>query len=200
MVTFFSPSSRDLHNLETERLLLEPPSMSHFEAWAFLREQSRAFLKPWEPTWPADDLTRNAFRRRVKRYQRSEPNNGIAYMVMSKSTGALIGGITVSRMLRGVAQSCAIGYWVGEPHSRQGFMSEAVEGLLPEIFDELGFHRMEAACLPHNKASIRLLEKVGFQREGYAREYLKIDGVWQDHLLYALLENDYKRLSKKMKA
>ena len=96
-------------------------------------------------------------------------------------------------MLRGVAQSCAIGYWVGEPHIRRGYMSEAVVGILPEVFIEQGFHRLEAACLPHNIASVRVLEKAGFQREGYARDYLKIAGKWQDHILFAMLESDYKR-------
>ncbi|MEM8839630.1 MAG: GNAT family protein [Pseudomonadota bacterium] len=196
MVTFFSPSARESQGIETDRTVLEAPQMAHYEDWAHLRDQSRDFLVPWEPTWPSDDLTRNAFRRRVKRYQRGEHSNGLAFMIVSKQSGALLGGITVSRMLRGVAQSCAIGYWIGEPYARQGFMSEAVRGLLPEIFDELGFHRVEAACLPKNTASMGLLEKVGFKREGYAREYLKINGSWQDHVLYAMLESDYKALKK----
>lgn len=192
MVTFFAPSARDADIIETERLVLVTPAMSHYEAWAALRSKSQDFLTPYEPTWPRDDLTKTAFRRRVKRYQRSERGrNGFAYLIFDNRNNTLIGGITVSRILRGVAQTCSIGYWTGEPFIGQGYMTEAVVGLLPEIFVEQGFHRLEAACLPHNSASIRVLEKCGFQREGYARGYLKIDGKWQDHFLFAMLEGDF---------
>lgn len=193
MVAFFTPSPRDIPTIETERLVMMPPAIGHFEAWAGLRAESRAFLEPFEPSWPQDDLTRAAFKRRVKRYQRGErENNGIAYLIFTRTGQTLVGGITVSRILRGVAQSCTIGYWIGARHANRGYMSEAVRGILPEIFIEQRFHRLEAACLPHNAASIRVLEKTGFQREGYARQYLKIAGEWQDHLLFAMLENDYK--------
>ncbi|MEO1066244.1 MAG: GNAT family protein [Pseudomonadota bacterium] len=195
MVAFFSSPGRDSTTIETQRLSLCTPTMTHFEAWADLRQKSRSFLEPWEPTWPAGDLTRHAYRQRIRRYQKGErDNSGFAFMIIRRKTGELVGGITVSRVLRGVAQSCSIGYWVGLPHTNKGFMSEAVSGLLPEIFEEQGFHRLEAACLPTNRPSIRLLEKVGFQREGYAREYLKIAGKWQDHLLFAMLESDFQRI------
>lgn len=195
MVAFFTPSLRDIPDIETERLLLTSPAMHHFDEWAKLRATNQSFLKPFEPTWPTNDLTKSAFRRRIKRYQRNErDNNGTAYLIFNRQTDTLVGGITVSRILRGVAQSCAIGYWIGEAHVKQGFMTEAVGGVLPEIFVRQRFHRLEAACLPHNLSSIRVLEKSGFQREGYAREYLKIAGKWQDHLLFAMLESDYKRM------
>ena len=78
----------------------------------------------------------------------------------------------------------------GAAHARQGYMTAAVRSFLPFAFQTLRLHRVEAACIPANVASIRLLEKTGFRREGFAREYLCIDGVWQDHLLYALLKHD----------
>lgn len=194
MVTFFTPSLRGVEPTETKRLLITSPTLSHYDEWASLRSQSRAFLEPYEPTWPKDELTKAAFKRRLKRYQRNErESKGFTYLLFTKSNKTLVGGITISRILRGVAQSCAIGYWVGEPYINKGYMSEAVVGILPEVFNEQGFHRLEAACLPHNIASVRVLEKAGFQREGYAREYLKIAGKWQDHLLFAILESDYKR-------
>lgn len=194
MVAFFTPSIRDTHSIKTKRLVLTPPSLNHYDQWVELRQKSRAFLEPYEPTWPKDDLTKSAFKRRLKRYQRNErDSNGFTYLIFKQTHDTLVGGITISRILRGVAQSCAIGYWIGEPYTNKGYMSEAVIGLLPEVFIEQGFHRLEAACLPDNIASVRVLEKAGFQREGYARKYLKIAGEWQDHLLFAMLENDYKR-------
>jgi [ribosomal protein S5]-alanine N-acetyltransferase len=79
---------------------------------------------------------------------------------------------------------------VGAHYAKQGYMTAAVRAVVPFVFDTLELHRLEAACLPSNTASMRLLEKTGFQREGLARRYLRINGVWQDHLLYALLESD----------
>ena len=91
--------------------------------------------------------------------------------------------MTLAQVQRGVTQSAVLGYWMGAAACRAGFMSAAVRAVIGFAFDSFHLDRIEAACLPHNAASIRLLEKVGFQREGYARKYLCIDGRWQDHLL-----------------
>ena len=170
---------------------LRTPQMSDYAEWAELRERSRAFLTPWEPTWPKDDLTRTAFRRRLRRYaQDIRDDQAYPFFVFRAGDDALLGGLTLSNIRRGVAQSCALGYWMGAPYAGRGHMTAAVRAVLPFVFDTLCLHRLEAACLPHNLPSIRLLERVGFQREGLARRYLCINGVWQDHLLYALLRDD----------
>jgi ribosomal-protein-alanine N-acetyltransferase len=172
-------------------VILRPPAMSDYAEWAALREESRDFLVPWEPTWPADDLTRGAFRRRLKRYvedQRSD--TAYAFLIFRAYDRVMVGGITLANLRRGVAQAGSIGYWVGQRFARQGLMTAAVRALIPMCFDTLRLHRIEAACIPDNVASVRLLEKCGFEREGYAREYLCINGVWADHLLYARLRDD----------
>lgn len=102
----------------------------------------------------------------------------------------LVGGITIGQVSRGVAQTATLGYWMGRPYAGLGYMSRAVRAVCHHAFSALRLHRLEAACLPHNEASARLLESVGFTREGYARAYLRINGSWQDHLLYAILEQD----------
>ena len=89
--------------------------------------------------------------------------------------------------------SCSVGYWVGKDFARQGLMGDALDAMMPFVFKKLALHRIEAACLPTNLASEGLLRKLGFQREGYARRYLRINGEWQDHLLFALLADDYRR-------
>src|SRR3972149_2462202 len=94
---------------------------------------------------------------------------------------------------RGVTQSCTLGYWIGAKYAQQGYMTAAIRAVTPFVFDSLELHRLDAACLPSNAASIKLLEKTGFKREGLARRYLRINGVWQDHLLYALLDTDTRR-------
>lgn len=172
-------------------VLLRMPVASDFPEWAALREQSRAFLTPWEPIWPPDDLTRSAFRRRLRRYAEDQRSDAAyAFLIFRTSDGAMVGGLTLANIRRGVAQAGSIGYWIGKKFARQGLMTAAVRVLIPLAFDSLRLHRLEAACIPNNMASVRLLEKTGFRREGYAREYLCINGVWSDHLLFARLRDD----------
>jgi ribosomal-protein-alanine N-acetyltransferase len=174
--------------------VLRPPTMADYQQWSMLRAESRKFLAPWEPIWPADELSRLGYRRRIKRYHREmREGSGYPFFVFSADGVALLGGLTLSQIQRGVTQSGALGYWMGERHAARGYMSDAVRTLISHAFDTLRLHRIEAACLPHNAASIRLLEKVGFNREGYARSYLCIDGRWQDHLLYAMVNDDPRR-------
>jgi ribosomal-protein-alanine N-acetyltransferase len=170
---------------------LRVPQGGDYAEWAALRESSRDFLVPWEPTWPADDLTRGAFRRRLKRYAEDLRNDlAYAFLIFRSEGNALVGGLTLANIRRGVAQAGSIGYWTGAPFARKGHMTAAMRALVPFCFGTLRLHRLEAACIPGNTASVRLLEKTGFQREGYARNYLCINGVWQDHLLYARLKDD----------
>ena len=177
--------------IEGDRVVLRQPQVSDHSEWATLRERSREFLRPWEPIWPVDDLTRGAFRRRLKRYAEDQRSDqAYSFFIFRKSDNTLVGGITLANVRRGVAQAGSIGYWIGEPVARQGLMSAALRALIPFSFVTLRLHRLEAACIPTNVASIRLLEKSGFQREGYARQYLCINGMWQDHLLYARIKDD----------
>lgn len=172
-------------------VMLRAPQMGDFPEWAALREFSRGFLTPWEPVWPADDLTRGAFRRRLKRYVEDQrTDQAYAFLIFRSEDNALVGGLTLANMRRGVAQAGSIGYWIGAPFVRRGHMTSAVRALIPFCFGSLRLHRLEAACIPDNAASIRLLEKTGFRREGYAKEYLCINGVWADHLLYARLKDE----------
>jgi [ribosomal protein S5]-alanine N-acetyltransferase len=172
-------------------VVLRLPQIGDYPAWAALREESRAFLTPWEPTWPADDLTRASFRRRIRRYAEDQRNDlAYAFLIFRSGDNTLVGGLTLANIRRGVAQAGSIGYWVGAPFARQGYMTAALRALIPFSFRSLRLHRLEAACIPANAASIGLLEKTGFKREGYARGYLCINGMWQDHLLYARLQDD----------
>jgi [ribosomal protein S5]-alanine N-acetyltransferase len=183
--------SEPLPIIEGDGVYVRSPQMADYAEWTAVREASRAFLTPWEPTWPVDDLTRSAFRRRLRRYaddQRSDQS--YAFFLFRKRDDALAGGLTLANIRRGVAQAGSLGYWIGEAYAQQGLMTAAVRCLVPFAFASLRLHRLEAACIPTNAASIRLLEKTGFSREGYARQYLCINGLWQDHVLYARLSGD----------
>ncbi|MFO1089136.1 MAG: GNAT family protein [Hyphomicrobiales bacterium] len=170
---------------------LRQPALTDFAAWSSLRAESRGFLEPWEPLWPADDLTRGAFRYRIRRHLRdSRADTAYAFFAFDEDTDELLGGLTLSNVRRGVAQSASLGYWIGARHARKGYMTAAVRALLPYAFDILKLHRVEAACIPTNRPSMALLKRCGFSEEGLARRYLRIAGIWQDHLLFAILEND----------
>ena len=194
MALFRSISSPEpLPPINGEGVTLRTPQMGDYLAWAELRERSREFLTPWEPTWPADDLTRPAFRQRIRRYAEDlRTDQAYPFFLFRKEDGALVGGLALANIRRGVAQAGSLGYWVGAPYIRHGYMTAAVRALVPVAFELLRLHRVEAACIPTNIASIRLLEKSSFRREGYARAYLCINGMWQDHLLYARLGTDPK--------
>jgi ribosomal-protein-alanine N-acetyltransferase len=182
--------SDPLPSVVGEGVILRPPQVTDYGEWAELRELSRDFLTPWEPTWPTDDLSRGAFRRRIRRHAEDlRTDQSYAFLIMRSSDNTLIGGLTLANIRRGVAQAGSLGYWMGLPYARHGYMTAAVRAVIPFAFATLRLHRLEAACIPTNAASIRLLENTGFVREGYARQYLCIDGTWQDHLLYARLKD-----------
>jgi ribosomal-protein-alanine N-acetyltransferase len=176
-----------------ERVFMRPPQMGDYADWAALRGASDGFLRPWEPEWAPDELSRSAFRRRLRYYQRDMREGlGYAFLIFRIGDSKLVGGITLSNARRGVSQSLSVGYWIGVPHARQGLMTSALAAIIPFVFQTLGFHRLEAACLPSNIPSRQLLENTGFKYEGLARQYLRINGTWQDHLLYAFVEDDVR--------
>ena len=182
--------SEPLPSIVGEGVVLRTPQMTDYTDWAALREGSREFLTPWEPTWPADDLSRSAFRRRIRRYTEDlRTDQGYAFLILRSSDDVIVGGLTLANIRRGVAQAGSLGYWMGLPFVRRGYMTAAVRAVIPFAFNTLRLHRLEAACIPGNAGSIRLLENTGFVREGYAREYLCINGIWQDHLLYGRLKD-----------
>lgn len=177
--------------LKGESVLLRAPAMSDHAEWARLRGQSRAFLEPWEPKWAWDELSRGAFRHRLRRYRAETlQGTGLAFFIFESRSRALAGGIALSNIRRGVSQTASIGYWMGEEYAGRGLMHAALRLLIPYAFGPLGLHRLEAACIPDNGRSVGLLEKAGFQREGLLRSYLRINGAWRDHCLYALIAGE----------
>lgn len=187
--------------LRGQSVVLRIPRVNDYEEWSGLRERSRPFLEPWEPQWPTDDLTRPAFRHRIRRYD-ADRINGLALplFIFRKEDDCLVGGLTIGSIRRGAAESCMLGYWMGHEHSGQGLMGEALSVTIPHIFERLRLHRIEAACIPDNERSLYLLEKVGFQREGYMQGYLRINGAWRDHILFALVAEDWWAQKATMKA
>lgn len=187
----FHSALEDPGEIRGQSLILRMPQLHDFDQWSTLRQQSREFLQPWEPDWRQSDYKRAAFRQRVKRYQAElKSGKSISLFVFINGGETLAGGLSLSNIRRGVAQTCTLGYWMGEPHAGKGVMKQAVRLIIPYVFDTLKLHRLEAAAIENNDRSIALLEKCGFIFEGKVRKYLKINGKWQNHHLFALLEDD----------
>ncbi len=178
--------------LEGGKAMLRPPAPDDWHEWSALRSESRAFLTPWEPLWPTDSLSEAVYNRRMRRISAEwRDDDAYSFHVFDIATGRLVGGIGLSQIKRGIAQSGVIGYWVGHRYARQGYTIEATRLVTNFAFDKLSLHRVEATCIPGNDASRLLLEKLGFKREGYARKYLKIAGEWADHLLFAVIQDEW---------
>jgi ribosomal-protein-alanine N-acetyltransferase len=185
---------RDAESEDTlfgQGIRLRPPTIEDYESWAKLRGASRGHTEPWEPAWAADELTKGAYRRRLERYhQDRQGGGGYPFFVFNARDNVLLGACNLNNVRRGVLQSADIGYWIGSPFTRKGYTRAAVRRVLAYAFDDLGLHRVEAACRPENIASSTLLKSIGFQLEGHSREFLNIAGKWCDHDRYALITGD----------
>ncbi len=177
--------------IDTERLVLRPPTHADFRPWSDLRRESAEFLQPWEPSWSTDHLTRKGFVNRVYWANRSiAQGTAVPLFLFRRDDRQIIGAITLDNIRRGPSQAGTVGYWIGAAFSRQGYMQEALTAMVHYAFDVLDLSRIESACLPENAASRALLEKCGYKYEGVAQSYLQINGRWRNHVLYANLRND----------
>lgn len=170
-------------------MILRLPRSADFGVWRDLRLMSRSHLEPFEPSWSDLDYTRQAFARRLRRaLKQARDGTDYSFFVFRKDDrrAKLAGGLTISNVRYAVACHANLGYWTGAPFAGQGIMTEAVGLACSFAFDNLGLNRVHAAFLPHNTASRRVLEKNGFVEEGFAEHYLKINGRWEDHVLFAL--------------
>lgn len=176
-----------LRRVDGEGVYLRAPELRDFQEWAEVRDASRAYLTPWEPTWAVDETSRAAYRNRLRRYvEDARDDKAYALFLFRAEDDALMGGLTLSSVRRGVAHMASLGYWIGQMYSGNGHVSAGVRAIVRYAFDDLDLHRVEAACQPNNIASRRVLEKNGFAHEGLARSYLKINGAWRDHLLFGI--------------
>lgn len=177
--------------LVAPRVYLRAPVESDFSQWEDIRQLSRDFLVPWEPTWAPDALTRRTFRRRLGAWRDNwQAGWSYSFFIFCTQTQTLLGGITLGRVSRGASRRATVGYWMGQPYAGQGYMKDALPVVLRFAFETLTLHRVQAACLPSNKASQAVLVSAGFRAEGLARQYLKINGRWEDHVTFGLLHDD----------
>ena len=184
--------------LDGKLVYLRPPQVSDYPAWRQVRAHNRNFLKPWEPTWPLNALTPQGFKQRL-RYQSHNwrEKRGFAFLIFIKDTDELIGGVNINHVTGGVSKMGSLGYWLAEEHTSKGYMRDAITQIIQFAFFRLDLHRLEAACILGNESSQRVLKHCGFTLEGHVRKYIKIDGRWQDHMLYGIVKEDLENKEKK---
>lgn len=178
--------------LDTARLYLRRPEAADADAWCAVIERNRDFLKPWSPSNTLRQINRAGFTARRALWQ-FDSRQAVAHVffIFTRQGDQLVGGITLGNILRGAAQSATLGYWLDATQRGQGLMTEAVARLTDYAFADMGLHRVQAGCLPENDASHRVLVKNAFTAEGIARGYIKIDGVWRDHLIFSKLSEEH---------
>lgn len=198
MIEFASVWRRKSHFpaiiLESERLYLRPPKAQDYAQWFTTRSRSRHDLEDYEPRWPAGCLTKDFFIKRL-RFQSENwaRDRSYSFFIFRSGTDELIGGINLNSVLRGGIQHASIGYWL-DIHARgHGYMHEATQRLLRFAFNDLKLRRVNISCLPYNERSRKVIERLGFEKEGYAKNYLQINGHWQDHLLYGMTLDHFRQ-------
>ena len=156
-----------------------------------LRLRNRAFLEPWEPLRDERFFTA-AGQEEIVRGALRERDEGRALPFVVVADGALVGGVNLNGIVRGVFGNAYLGYWIDEAHGGRGIATEAVRLAVSYAFVVGGLHRVQAAVIPRNTGSIRVLEKNGFREEGLALRYLRINGVWEDHKLFAVTREEWR--------
>ena len=186
---------KNLFEITGRKVILRPPQYSDWKAWADERKKNKLYLQPWEPLWSINELERSSFVKRVRMFERLSHNDqAYSFLIFTSDNEEFIGEVNISNVQRGIIQSCTIGYWIAKDCEGKGMMSESLELVKEFIFNELKLHRIEAACLPHNMPSLKVLLKNGFIKEGTARKLLKINDKWQDHTVLSFILDDFKKL------
>ena len=177
-------SARNEKELIGKEVILKKPRKENWKEWAELRQRSRNFLQPWEPKWPSNFLTKNSFDNFINMVDTSlKKRNGYNFFIFKKETNNLMGGVSLTNFKTEGYKSITMGYWMGEEYAGKGYMKDSLKVISNFCFNDLELNRIEAACLPKNLVSKRVLLRVGFKKEGYAKKYLSINGKLEDHLL-----------------
>jgi ribosomal-protein-alanine N-acetyltransferase len=172
---------------------IRPLESSDAAAMLEVRVRNDEFLRPFEPLKPDDYLTLAAQRQEIDRSSQDwRADRGYAFGIFSANDSELIGRLALSNVARGAWQNATLGYFVDRAYNRRGHCTEAVGLALEFAFIYANLHRVQAAVMLSNAASARVLQKNGFRFEGTSRNYLRINGVWEDHHVYAMTLEDWE--------
>ena len=186
------------------RVLLRSLRAEDWDAWREIRERGRQWLEVWEPSLepgaPDPVVHRDAFRNRCSAWDRQRQFDAAYGFGLFLRDGRLVGEISLGSVQRGPFQTAYVGYWIDEMFAGQSLIPEGIVVLMGHSFDVLGLHRLEAAIVPRNLASRRVVEKLGLRSEGIAERFLQIQGVYEDHIRYAITVEEYRSRESELKA
>lgn len=184
----------ELPRLETRRLILRLATLGDAPEIARYYRDNRLHLEPWLMRQSAETLTADYWRWRIEKnqeaFQREESVS--LFLFLRERPERVIGNLNVFQIVRGAAHYATIGYSLAEEAQGQGCMTEALSAAIRYAFEQRNLHRLMANYIPHNQRSAALLKRLGFIVEGYARDYLYIDGRWQDHILTSLTNPNWQ--------
>ena len=176
--------------LASERLLLQPPDPRLVQPITAYFQRNRDFLSPWSPTmrpiFYTEAFHQEKIRQELIQMQEKRLVKFWLFKLEDSELSRPIGHVSFSNLVWGAFRNCFLGYSLDETETSQGYATEAIAASIRFVFGELGLHRIEANIMPRNKPSIRVAEKLGFEYEGRSPKYLKINGVWEDHLHYVV--------------
>lgn len=176
-----------------DRVALRAPRLSDAPQLLDMQKESAAFFAPWFPARAPDDLEPSVIRQKILEQRRGITADRDYKMVFTLGeSGPVIGRVSLSQVFRGIFQNAYLGYYIDVRYKRQGLTQEAVRLALDVAFGPLGLHRVQAAIMPYNDASLALARRVGLRREGVAEKYLKIDGEWRDHVFFAITAEEWQ--------
>ena len=179
--------------LDTDRLILKTSNKKMLDDIYKFHKKNAEFWKPWEAKTSEEDHTKNYYRfliRAEKKERRAF--NGLYFWIYLRDEDKLIGKVAVFGIHQGNLSNCMIGYKLGEEHVGQGYMHEALSKVTQFMFDKIKIHRIEINILPRNIRSIRVAERLGFSLECESREFMEVNGVWENHLRYVKINDNYK--------
>ncbi|MEM9148999.1 MAG: GNAT family N-acetyltransferase [Cyanobacteria bacterium P01_F01_bin.3] len=175
--------------LKSSRLLIRHGRPEDIPTILTYYAENAQYLTPFEPLKPSQFYTKKYWENELaQRLADTKTEQSLKlFIFLQHSPPILVGTLNFSNFVRGVFQSCTVGYSLGEIYQGQGYMSEALQVGIKYVFAQMQFHRVSANYMPHNQRSGNLLKRLGFVVEGYARDYLYINGQWQDHILTSLI-------------
>ncbi len=186
-----------LPRIETPRTLIKLLEPESAPLMTIYRQENRQHLTRWEPTrslrFYTDEFWQLQLRAAIREYR-----HGLSacLVVMNKEEDEVLGVCNFTNIIRGTFEACHLGYGIAEKHQGQGLMVEVLTHSTQFVFQELALHRIMANYMPRNERSAAVLKRLGFEIEGQARQYLKIDGIWEDHVLTSLINPAHQDLSR----
>jgi len=171
---------------ETDRLYLRILKPNYGRTVLEYYKRNHNFLKEWDPK-PTDDFyTTSYHKNKLKNeYYLFKDHKMVRFWIISKENNKIIGNVCYSNIIMGNFKSCFLGYKLDKDEINKGYMTEAIKKTVEVMFNEYGLHRIEVNIIPRNVRSLRVMEKLCFEREGFSRNYLEINNVWEDHIHFA---------------